>query len=270
MKLAEYLSPSCVQVGAHAENKDGVLHALARLAKAHPQLADCPEEEIYRGFQERERLGSTGFSQQIAIPHFVSERIDQFVVGVMTLDHGVDFDSLDGQPTRLVVFIIAPAAKRNQHLGVLANIARFLREPDHVKTLLESPSAEALHAYVLSQRPEQGEVVLHVKRHLFTVIIQNEESFEEALNILTEIEGGHLSILEANNASKYLYNMPLFASFWSGDSQGFNRVILAVVPRNQTNVALQKLNTLVEKLPGQQGVMVMVQDLFFSIGALAV
>ena len=85
-----------------------------------------------------------------------------------------------------------------------------------------------------------------------------------------EIDDGYISVLEANNAGKYLYNMPLFASFWTSEQQGFNRIILAVVPKSQTNRALQKLNVLIEDLPQHKGVMAMVQDLFFSIGSLDV
>lgn len=270
MKIAEYLSQACIEVGATARDKTEVLNKLARLALQSPDLAHCSEQEIYQGFAERENLGSTGFGNGIAIPHFATDKIDQFQVGLLTIPQGVDFESLDGKPVKLLVYIIAPESKRNQHLGVLSNIARFLRQPEHVQALVGMQSPEALLTYINERRPKSDDVPLQMDHHLFTVIVQDEEKFPDVLDILAEINDGHISVLEANNAGKYLYNMPLFASFWSSDQQGFNRIILSVVPKSQTNCALQKLNVLIEDLPQHRGVMVMVQDLFFSIGSLDV
>jgi len=270
MKLAEYLSQSCIEVGVTAKDKADVLKRLAKLAKKSPSLAGCSEDDVYQGFSDRENLGTTGFGNGIAIPHFATDKVDQFQVGLLTVPGGVDFKSLDGKPTRLFVYIIAPDAKRNQHLGVLSNIARFLRQPEHVQALIAADSPEKLRDYIDTKRPKRDDVPLQMDHHLFTVIVQDEEKFPDVLDILTEIDDGYLSVLEANNAGKYLYNMPLFASFWTREQQGFNRIIMAVVPKSQTNRALQKLNVLIEGLPQHKGVMAMVQDLFFSIGSLDV
>ncbi|MCK5148435.1 PTS sugar transporter subunit IIA [bacterium] len=270
MKLAEYLSVECIDVGTGVKNKEDVLRQLAALACKHKNQSSVNENDFFKGFSERESMGSTGFGNGIAIPHFSSDKVDDFIVGLLTLSDGADFDSLDDAPAKLFVFIIAPTAKRNQHLGVLSNIARFLRQADHVKAILSMTSAETIYEYIINQQPEDKDVPVQMEHNLMTVVVQDEDSFSDVLDILAEVDNGHLSIIEANNAGKYLYHMPLFTSFWASDQKGFNRIIMAIVPRTQTNRALQKLNALIENLPEQCGVMALVQDLSFTVGSLDV
>jgi PTS system nitrogen regulatory IIA component len=267
MKLAEYLSKECIQVGLKVGDKADVLKHLAMLAKKSPLVGNMDEKEIFQGFMEREKLGSTGFGNQIAIPHFTSDQVDEFLVGILTLSEGIDFQSMDSEPARIFVFIIAPQTKRNQHLGILSNIARFLKSSDNLKALIAADSADALYQTILRHSYTDEEVQNTYENNLFHVIVQDESKFEDVLNIFTELNDCSISVIEASKAGKYLYAMPLFASFWNEEQKGFNRIIVSVVKKTETNRTLQQLNSLIDQLENGTGITVLVQDLFYSAGS---
>src|SRR4030042_497855 len=108
MKLADVLHKECIAVNARLSDKTEVLQEVARLAKKSSILDSVSEQEILAGLQARESLGSTGVGKGIAIPHCRLKTVKDFVVGIVTVPSGVDFDALDAGKVRLIVFIIAP------------------------------------------------------------------------------------------------------------------------------------------------------------------
>ena len=270
MKLAEYLSKECIDVGVKATNKEDVLKIISRLANKHPELKKIKEEEIFEGFMKREKLGSTGFGNRIAIPHYTADTINDFVVGVLTVPEGVDFKAMDGEKTTVFIFIIAPQSKRNQHLGILSNIAKYLHSSKNVDALLGCNSPVKLYETIQSHKYTEEEVQSTYEHNLFHVIVQAEDKFEDVMNVFAEIEDCSVSVIEANNASKYLYAMPLFSSFWTTEQKGFNRIIIGIVKKTHTNRTLQKINEIIDELKNKTGIMVLVQDLFYSNGLIDV
>lgn len=270
MKLAEYITPECIKVGAVAENKEAAVRLISEVAKLHPQMQTMKTEEIFTGFMEREQTGSTGFSHTIAIPHFATDKIDQFVVGIVTMPDGVDYKALDGKPTRLFVFVVAPRAKRELHLGILSGIARFFRQEGSVEKVMAAESAQALFDFIMRQRQESEPVKVTYDYNLLTVAVQVEEYFQDILEIFTETEGANISLIEAENAGRYLYHLPLFSSFWSSDHTGFHRIIQCTVKKTSTNQILQKLNSLVDSLDGGKGIMISIVDLIYKNGSLEI
>lgn len=267
MNLAELLHEQCIQANAVATDKRSVLRAIAQLAHTHPLLAERNIEEIERGLQKREDTGSTGFGDGIAIPHCALENLSDFVVGILTIPDGVDFDAIDGQSARLFVFIIAPASRRNEHIRVLSAISSVLRAPANVREILEGSTPAAIRTSFL--RHTRIEVDESQKGYnLFTVIVQREEMFEELLSQFTEIQDCFVSVLEANNAGRYLYALPLFSSFWTSEKKGFQRVILATVKKTRANETLRKMNMLLEESGITSGVLVLLQDVLYMNGTL--
>ncbi len=270
MKWVEYLSDVCIKTGAVADSKEAALHLIARLAKKHPALKELKEDEIFQGFIKREALGSTGFGRGVAIPHFASDSVNDFVTGIITFPDGVEFAALDGQPVRLIAFIIAPESKRNLHLGILSNIARFLRDPRHVDELMKFSSPKDLHNFISGQQKEPGDIPVSFEYSVITAAIQAEERFQEILDIFCEVGEGNISVIEANSANKYLFHMPLFASFWSGERKDFHRIITGVVRKTTTNQILQKLNDIIERENKKSGILVTVHDLIYKNGNLEI
>ena len=104
---------------------------------------------------QREKLGSTGVGNGIAIPHGKLPKLDKLFGLFARLDRPIDFEALDGQPVDLVFLLLAPEAAGADHLKALARVARLLRDPEVARKLRESRDAEALYA-VLTLEPATG------------------------------------------------------------------------------------------------------------------
>jgi PTS system nitrogen regulatory IIA component len=120
--------------------------ALQELAARAATLTSRGEREILDILQQREKLGSTGVGNGIAIPHGKLPKLDRLFGLFARLDRPIDFEALDGQPVDLVFLLLAPEAAGADHLKALARVARLLRDPDTAKKLRESRDADAIYA----------------------------------------------------------------------------------------------------------------------------
>jgi len=124
MKLTDILVRDACLVDVRGKTKPEVLRELSEaLVAAVPGL---DRAELYAMLVEREKLGSTAMGDGIAIPHARIESLDR-VLAVFGLSRGgVDFDSLDGQPTHLFFLLVAPGREGSAHLLLLARLSRLL------------------------------------------------------------------------------------------------------------------------------------------------
>lgn len=120
--------------------------ALQDLAKKAAEVTGVEEQIIFDTLLERERLGTTGVGEGIAIPHGRLPQIDR-VHGVFArLDEPIDFESIDDQPVDLIFLLLAPEDAGADHLKALARVSRLLRDPTTCKKLRGSDSRDALYA----------------------------------------------------------------------------------------------------------------------------
>ena len=141
--LGDLLSPKSVLAPLRVTTKKQVLQELA--AKA-AELTNLSELDIMDTLVQRERLGSTGVGNGIAIPHGKLSTISK-VVGVFAkMERPIDFESLDGEPVDLIFLLLAPEDAGADHLKALARVARVLRDPQVAKKLRATQDAAAIHA----------------------------------------------------------------------------------------------------------------------------
>ncbi len=120
--------------------------ALQDLAKKAAEVTGVEERIIFDTLLERERLGTTGVGEGIAIPHGRLPQIDR-VHGVFArLDEPIDFELIDDQPVDLIFLLLAPEDAGADHLKALARVSRLLRDPTTCKKLRGSDSRDALYA----------------------------------------------------------------------------------------------------------------------------
>jgi nitrogen PTS system EIIA component len=143
MLLTDLVAPNAIIPALRVNSKKQLLQELA--AKA-AELCGQGERTILETLQQRERLGSTGVGDGVAIPHGKLPKLTKLFGLFARLDRGVDFEALDSQPVDLVFLLLAPEAAGADHLKALARVARLLREPDVVRKLRDSRDAEALYA----------------------------------------------------------------------------------------------------------------------------
>ena len=144
MKLSDLLTPDAVLPSLHAQSKKQVLQEVCARRRAPDRLRS--EREIFDTLLQRERLGSTGVGQGVAIPHGKLRGLDRLVGVFARLPRPVDFDSLDDQPVDLVFVLLAPESAGADHLKALARIARILRDPAMAQKLRTAQDASGIYA----------------------------------------------------------------------------------------------------------------------------
>lgn len=147
MHLGDLIAPEAVKPSLKVKNKKQLL---AELAACASQACGLPERDIFDVLLQRERLGSTGLGQGVAIPHGKMSGLKQIVGVFARLAEPVDFDAADGEPVDIVFLLLAPEGAGADHLKALARISRLLREGSAVQKLRASKDAAALYA-VLTQ-----------------------------------------------------------------------------------------------------------------------
>ncbi len=147
MNLGDLIGPEAVKPSLKARDKKQLL---AELAGCASNVSGLQEREIFEVLLQRERLGSTGLGQGVAIPHGKMSGLTQIVGVFARLVEPVDFDSADGEPVDMVFLLLAPEGAGADHLKALARISRLLREGSAVEKLRSSRDAAALYA-VLTQ-----------------------------------------------------------------------------------------------------------------------
>ncbi|MBN9033178.1 MAG: PTS IIA-like nitrogen-regulatory protein PtsN [Rhizobiales bacterium 63-7] len=145
MALADLLQQDAIIPALKVNSKKQLLQELA--AKASKQLG-LPEREIFDVILQRERLGSTGVGNGIAIPHGKLARLPAITGLFARLDSPIDFEALDDQPVDLVFLLLAPEGAGADHLKALSRIARVLRDQDLVSKLRATDSASAIYAFL--------------------------------------------------------------------------------------------------------------------------
>lgn len=145
MALADLLQQDAIIPALRANSKKQVLQELAvRAAK----ITGLPERQVFDVILQRERLGSTGVGNGIAIPHGKLSNINAIVGVFARLETPVDFEALDDQPVDLVFLLLAPEGAGADHLKALSRIARVLRDGDLVAKLRATDSASAIYAFL--------------------------------------------------------------------------------------------------------------------------
>ncbi len=268
MNLSGHLSENCITVNPDATDKKGILRVIAETAKNDRVLKKISADEIYSRLREREKLGSTGFGNNIAIPHCSIEGITDFVIGIVIVKGGIDFDSLDGEKVKLFVFIIAPSDKRNEHIHYLSAISSVLKNQAAVEEIIAADSPFKVRESFLRYLTRDDEKKQAKEYNLLQIITQSEDKFDDIISILMEVKDINISVIESENADKYLHHLPLFSSFWSDSRSGFQKIIIAAIEKYYTNDVLRKINHIIDTLPDKKGILVLMQSIDYSSGSL--
>ena len=141
MRLTELINPQAVTTRLRARTKrDAIAELVELLESAHG--IDSHGEVLDRVLR-REAMMSTGIGNGVAIPHGKAKLVDRMVATCGVSPEGIEFESVDGEPARLFILLVAPESGGALHVKVLANISRLLKEESVRQSLREAPNAEA-------------------------------------------------------------------------------------------------------------------------------
>jgi PTS system nitrogen regulatory IIA component len=152
MEISDLLAPEAVLPSLKAQGKKQLLQELAeRIAP----FCDAPERRILETLIERERLGSTGMGQGIAIPHGRLAGLKKITGMFARLETPIAYDAVDNQPVDLVFLLLAPEGAGADHLKALARVSRLLRNQQTCEKLRAAKDSEVLYA-LLTEKSSGG------------------------------------------------------------------------------------------------------------------
>lgn len=141
MKLIDFLKEEAIQLNLQSQEKDSVLKELVELLCEVYQLKNL--DEILEAVLQREKLSSTGLRQGLAIPHAKISGVSKVFLLLGLSRKGIDFQSMDQEPSRIFFLLISPKTAYEKHVQTLACITRLMKEESLRKALLNcSKSAE--------------------------------------------------------------------------------------------------------------------------------
>jgi len=143
MEIDQLLKPDGVIAHLRAANKKQALQELARRAA---EATGLHERAIFEVLLERERLGSTGVGNGIAIPHGKLPGLERLYALFARADQAIDFDAVDEQPVDLIFLLLAPQGAGADHLKALARVSRLLRDQAMCEKLRGTEHADAIYA----------------------------------------------------------------------------------------------------------------------------
>jgi len=147
MELSELINSDSVVATLKVGSKKQALQELAQIAE---NVTGISSRDIFGTVLQRERLGSTGVGQGIAIPHGKLDELDRLFAIFARLDTPISFDAMDDQPVDLIFMLLAPESAGADHLKALARISRTLRDPSVTQKLRDSASAAEIYS-ILTQ-----------------------------------------------------------------------------------------------------------------------
>ena len=143
MQITDMFKKEYIIEDLKAHNKRAVLGELSEIfTRSHSGIQN---EAMVEVLLEREKLGSTGIGDGIAIPHGKLKGLDQLVIAFGRSREGIDFDAIDGKPVYLFFLLMAPESSTGQHLKALAKISRMLKDQEFRNSLLTAKNTEELY-----------------------------------------------------------------------------------------------------------------------------
>lgn len=140
MKINDLLNKKSISLNANPKNKEEAIEQLVQLMDRGGALRD--KEKYLELVMEREQEGTTGVGGGIAIPHGKGQCVNRPALAAMVVQNGVDFDSLDGEPVKLIFMISAPESQDNVHLQVLSRLSVMLMDESFVEKLTNAPNVQ--------------------------------------------------------------------------------------------------------------------------------
>src|SRR5688500_15739554 len=146
MKIVDLIQREMIVPALVATDKRGILEELAKHIAS--KVTKIDGTQLSKVLIDRESLASTAIGEGVAIPHGKMPAVSEITACLGRAQSGVDFDSMDGQPTYLFFVLVAPETSTGAHLKALARISRVFTDPEFRRRLLAAPDAPAMFQVV--------------------------------------------------------------------------------------------------------------------------
>ncbi len=149
MKITDILNKEFVITNLDGIDKNSVLKELSAFLEEKGVVKN--KDTLLTALTEREKLGSTGIGENVAIPHAKLEEIDRIITLFARSEKGIEFESLDKKPVHFICLVIAPSNSTGQHLKALARISRLLKNPALRENILSATEMDKIFSILVDE-----------------------------------------------------------------------------------------------------------------------
>lgn len=149
MRILDFLAPSCIALDVRSGSKPDVLAEMCDVLRTGGAIQDA--DALLKGLVERERLGSTGIGQGVAIPHCKTAAVRGVIAALGISRRGVAFESLDGEPVHILFLLVSAPDAGVEHLKALARVSRLLKDKFFRQALREAKSSDEIRQIINQQ-----------------------------------------------------------------------------------------------------------------------
>ena len=153
MRLTDFINRDAVCVDLKSNDKTTALYELIDILLKSGEIknGDSNRKKLFNILSEREKLGSTGIGNGVAIPHGKSDLAKNITIAVGISRKGIDFDSIDREKTYIFAFLIAPPSSAAPHLRALARISRIFKNKTFGHVLIDAKSPEDVISLIAAE-----------------------------------------------------------------------------------------------------------------------
>ena len=149
MKITDILKKEYIIADLISRDKKSVLEELSSFLEYKGAIPN--KENLLVSLIEREKLGSTGIGENVAIPHAKINEIDRIITVFGRSQKGIEFESLDKKPVHFIYLVIAPTNSTGQHLKALARISRLLKSPSLREAVLYATEMNQIYSILADE-----------------------------------------------------------------------------------------------------------------------
>lgn len=142
MDVRDYVKKELINLNLLSKKKEDAIREIAKLMENTREVVDF--KHFLQDVFEREKLGTTGIGDEIAIPHARTDAVNQLIIAIGRSTHGVEFESLDGRKVRLLFLMGTPKGSVSHYLKMLAQLTRLLKNDPFREKLLEAEDGETV------------------------------------------------------------------------------------------------------------------------------
>ncbi len=150
MKLIDVLKPNYIKIPLEGDSKEAVIKELIQVLHQNQVFEDT--EEVFKAVMEREKIMTTGVGKGVAIPHCKHKNCPDFAIGLGIKSSGVEFQSIDNLPAKIIFLLVGPEDNPGMHIRLLSRISRLISKEDLREQLVKCKNSE--DAYKLLKNAE--------------------------------------------------------------------------------------------------------------------
>lgn len=154
VKILDLIDPQCIKLELKSRKKKELVKEMVDLLFQAGKIKE--KEKVEESMMEREKKGSSGIGEGVAIPHIMSSRVSQTLMAFGQSKKGINFASIDGKPIYLVFLLVGPASDAMLHLKILAKLCRFLHNSLFKQALLKANSKEEIIQAFTEEEKREG------------------------------------------------------------------------------------------------------------------